>query len=145
MRKIIISLILFLAIVFVILRFSELKNILATLHRSNYRFLVAALAVLPIARGWRLAWAGRAWAIALGSFVVAWAADGGHLSHAPSLELVLVPAAAGLAVAIACGAAAFETDVRGTRLGASQLVSAVAVRRSSSWSSLVASSRSCLI
>ncbi len=45
MRKIIISLVLFLAIVFVILRFSELKNILDTLHRSNYRFLVAALII----------------------------------------------------------------------------------------------------
>jgi glycosyltransferase 2 family protein len=42
MRKIIISLVLFLAIVFVILRFSELQNIVATLHHSNYRFLVAA-------------------------------------------------------------------------------------------------------
>ncbi len=45
MRKIIISLVLFLAIVFVILRFSELKNILDTLHRSNYRFLVAAVII----------------------------------------------------------------------------------------------------
>ncbi len=45
MRKIIVALILFLAIVFVILRFSELKNILNTLHHSNYRFLVAALII----------------------------------------------------------------------------------------------------
>jgi glycosyltransferase 2 family protein len=45
MRKIIISLVLFLAIVFVILRFSELKNIMNTLHQSNYRFLVAAVII----------------------------------------------------------------------------------------------------
>ena len=45
MRKIIVTLVLFLAIVFVIFRFSELKNILATLHRSNYRFLVAAVLI----------------------------------------------------------------------------------------------------
>ena len=45
MRKIIIAFVLFLAILFVILRFSELKNILNTLHHSNYRFLVAALVV----------------------------------------------------------------------------------------------------
>jgi uncharacterized protein (TIRG00374 family) len=45
MRKIIIALVLFLAIVFVIFRFSELKNILATLERSDYRFLIAALVV----------------------------------------------------------------------------------------------------
>jgi glycosyltransferase 2 family protein len=43
MRKIIIALVLFLAVVFVIFRFSELKNILATLHRSDYRFLVIAI------------------------------------------------------------------------------------------------------
>ena len=45
MRKIIISVVLFLAIVFVILRFSELKNILDTLDRSNYRFLIAAVII----------------------------------------------------------------------------------------------------
>ena len=45
MRKIIISLVLFLAIVFVILRFSELKSILNTLHHSNYRFLFVAVIV----------------------------------------------------------------------------------------------------
>jgi uncharacterized protein (TIRG00374 family) len=45
MRKIIVALILLLAIVFVILRFSELKDFLNTLHHSNYRFLIAALIV----------------------------------------------------------------------------------------------------
>jgi glycosyltransferase 2 family protein len=45
MRKIIIALVLFLAIVFVIFRLSELKNILDTLDRSNYRFLVAAVMI----------------------------------------------------------------------------------------------------
>jgi glycosyltransferase 2 family protein len=45
MRKIIIAFVLFLAIVFVILRFSELKNIMDTLHHSNYRFLVAAVII----------------------------------------------------------------------------------------------------
>jgi glycosyltransferase 2 family protein len=43
MRKIIISLVIFLAIVFVILRFSELKNVLNTLHHSNYRWLLVAV------------------------------------------------------------------------------------------------------
>jgi glycosyltransferase 2 family protein len=45
MRKIIVALVLLLAIVFAILRFSEIKNILNTLHHSNYRFLIAALIV----------------------------------------------------------------------------------------------------
>ncbi len=45
MRKIIVTLILFLAIVFVILSFSELQNIATTLQHSNYRFLIAALVI----------------------------------------------------------------------------------------------------
>ncbi|MFH1523608.1 MAG: lysylphosphatidylglycerol synthase transmembrane domain-containing protein [Chloroflexota bacterium] len=45
MRKIIVSLILFLAIVFIILRFSELQNIADTLQHSNYRFLIAAVLI----------------------------------------------------------------------------------------------------
>jgi uncharacterized protein (TIRG00374 family) len=45
MRKFIITLVLFLAIVFVILRLSELKNIITTLQHSNYRFLLAALVI----------------------------------------------------------------------------------------------------
>jgi uncharacterized protein (TIRG00374 family) len=45
MRKIIVALVLLLAIVFAILRFSELKNLLNTLHHSNYRFLIAAVIV----------------------------------------------------------------------------------------------------
>ena len=43
MRKIIVALVLFLAVLFVILRFSELQNILNTLHHSNYRFLIVAI------------------------------------------------------------------------------------------------------
>ncbi len=43
MRKFIITLVLFLAIVFVILKVPELKNITNTLQHSNYRFLVAAV------------------------------------------------------------------------------------------------------
>jgi uncharacterized protein (TIRG00374 family) len=45
MRKIIVALVLFLAIVFVILRFSELKNIINTLHHSDFHFLIAALII----------------------------------------------------------------------------------------------------
>ena len=43
MRKFIITLVLFLAIVFVLLKVPELKNITNTLQHSNYRFLVAAV------------------------------------------------------------------------------------------------------
>jgi len=45
MRKFIIALVLFLAVAFVILRFSEFQNIMNTLHHSNYRFLIAAVVI----------------------------------------------------------------------------------------------------
>ena len=45
MRKIIVAIILLVAIAFVILRLSELQNILDTLHHSNYRFLIAAILI----------------------------------------------------------------------------------------------------
>lgn len=45
MRKIIVALVLLLAIVFVFLRFSELKNFVNVLQHSNYRFLIAAFLV----------------------------------------------------------------------------------------------------
>jgi uncharacterized protein (TIRG00374 family) len=45
MRKIIVACVLLLAIGFIIFRFSELQNILDTLHHSNYRFLIAAVII----------------------------------------------------------------------------------------------------
>ena len=45
MRKLIVALVLFLAVAFVILRISEVKTIVDTLHHSNYRFLIAAVVV----------------------------------------------------------------------------------------------------
>ncbi len=45
MRKIIVALVLFLAIAFVIIRFSELKNIVDTVKHSDLRFLIAALII----------------------------------------------------------------------------------------------------
>jgi hypothetical protein len=45
MRKIIVALVLLLAVVFVFLRFSELKDFLTILNHSNYRFLIAAVIV----------------------------------------------------------------------------------------------------
>ena len=45
MRKIFVALVLLLAIVFVFVRFAELKNFLIVLQHSNYRFLIAAFIV----------------------------------------------------------------------------------------------------
>ncbi len=93
----------------------------------GWAFVVAAVLALPVARSIRWAWTGRAWAIALCSFGLAWASDAGALLHLPSVELLLVPAAAGVALAIGCGGAAYELDVRRTQIGATQLGSAIAV------------------
>ncbi len=78
--------------------------------------LVAAALALVLGRGWRLAWASRMWAVALVCFGVAWAATRGVLPHLPA-DVVLAPAAAALASAVALGAASFEIDLPGYRFG----------------------------
>lgn len=45
MRKVIFAMVFLAGIVFVIFRFSELKNIIDTLHRSDLRFLIAAVVI----------------------------------------------------------------------------------------------------
>lgn len=78
--------------------------------------LVAAALALVLGRGWRLAWASRLWAVALVCFGVAWAASRGALANLPA-DVVLAPAAAALASAVALGAASFEIDLPGYRFG----------------------------
>lgn len=90
-------------------------------------FLIAAALPLLIARDERHAWAVRGWTLALGSFALAWAAQRGTLPFAlPPVEVLLVPAAVGLALATAMGVAAFEVDLPGYRFGWRQLASGVA-------------------
>ena len=67
-------------------------------------FLVAAALPLLIARAERHAWAVRGWTLAVVSFGIAWAAQRGTCPCAlPAVDVLLVPAAAGLALATAMG------------------------------------------
>ncbi len=93
----------------------------------GWALLVAAALPLLIGRDERHAWAVRGWTLAVVSFGLAWAAQRGDLPFAlPSPDVLLVPAAVGLALAAAMGVAAFEVDLPGYRFGWRQMASGVA-------------------
>jgi hypothetical protein len=90
---------------------------------------IVAAAALPllIGRSWRLVWATHLWAVALACWGVTWAASRGSLPiPLPTPEVLLAPAAAALAGAVALGVVAFEFDLPGYRFGWRQIVSSVA-------------------
>ncbi len=90
-------------------------------------FLVAAALPLLIGRSERHTWAVRGWTLAVASFGAAWLAQRGTLDIAlPPVDVLLVPAAAGLALAAAMGVAAFEVDLPGYRFGWRQIASGLA-------------------
>ncbi len=90
-------------------------------------FLVAAALPLLIAREERHAWAVRGWMLAISSWALAWASQQGAGPVAlPSPEVLVVPAAIGLALATAMGVLAFEVDLPGYRFGWRQIASGVA-------------------
>ncbi|MDQ2726544.1 MAG: glycosyltransferase [Actinomycetota bacterium] len=91
----------------------------------GWGFLVAAALPLVIGRSWRLAWAARLWIVALACFALAWAGLRGWIP-VPDPEVVLAPAAAALASAVALGAVAFELDLPGYRFGWRQAASGLA-------------------
>lgn len=83
----------------------------------------AALGVL-IGRDWRLAWAIRGWFVAMATWAVAVAGVKGWLPvELPPVEVLLAPAAAGLALAVAMGMSAFEIDLRDFHFGWRQIIS----------------------
>ncbi len=93
----------------------------------GWAFLVAAALPVIIGRGWRFEWAVRAWFLALTGWGVPWAGEQGWLPFPlPPPEVLLAPAAVGLALAAALGTAAFEVDLPGYRFGWRQAVSSVA-------------------
>jgi GT2 family glycosyltransferase len=93
----------------------------------TWGIVVAAALPLLIGRSWRLVWATRLWAVALACWGVAWAASRGSLPiPLPTPEVLLAPAAAALAGAVALGAVAFEVDLPGYRFGWRQLASTIA-------------------
>ncbi len=89
--------------------------------------LVAALLALLIGRDWRLAWAVRGWMMAITAWAVALGGQHGWLPFdLPPVEVVLAPAAVGVAVAISMGMVAFEMDLPDYHFGWRQLGSLVA-------------------
>jgi GT2 family glycosyltransferase len=92
--------------------------------------LVAAAVPLVISRGVRLAWAARAWGLAVAGFAGAWVSANGWMTDAVGTrlsigELLLVPAAVGLAWATAAGFASYEVDVPRFAFGWRQLTIAI--------------------
>jgi len=84
---------------------------------------IAALLALVLARGARFAWAVRGWMLYLGSVAVVMTASQGLLPVGlPRPEVLLAPGLAGLALAVAMGMAAFESDLRRYRFGWRQIV-----------------------
>jgi len=92
----------------------------------SWLLLVAALLPLLIGTGPRLAWAGRLWTVALFSWGLAFVvARGWTHSFAPSVDVLLVPAAVAVAACIGLGVAAFENDLVGQRFGWRQLTTSL--------------------
>ena len=86
-------------------------------------------AVLPllIGRRWRLGWAVRGWLLAAAGFGAAWAAGQGWLEGMlPAPDVLLAPAAVGVALSAGLGMAAFEVDLPDYHFGWRQIVSLLA-------------------
>jgi GT2 family glycosyltransferase len=84
----------------------------------TWLLLASGLLSLVLARQARLAWAGRLFAVALGAWVLALAAARGDMgSFAPSVDVLLAPAAAAVAAGVGLSVAAFESDLVGYRFG----------------------------
>jgi GT2 family glycosyltransferase len=84
--------------------------------------LLAAVLPLIIGRRWRLGWAVQAWALAVVSFMLAWAGGQGWAAGLlPSAEVLLAPAAVAVALAAAMGVTALEVDLPDYNFGWHQL------------------------
>ena len=93
----------------------------------GWGLLVTAALPLLIGRRWRLGWAVRGWAVAAVGFGVAWLVGQGWVEWVfPEPDVVLVPAAVGLALAAGLGMAAFEVDLPDYHFGWRQIVSLLA-------------------
>jgi len=89
----------------------------------SWLLLASGLLSLVLARKSRLAWAGRFWTVGLGAWVLALASARGDMgSFAPSVDVVLAPAAVAVAAGVGLSVAAFENDVAGYRFGWRQVV-----------------------
>ena len=96
--------------------------------------LVVAAVPLLLARGWRMAWTARAWALILAGIGAAWAAGQGWFDvDVPATATLLVPAAIGVSFAAALAVVAYEEDVAGRAFGWRQLTGAAAIVAFAAW------------
>jgi GT2 family glycosyltransferase len=96
-------------------------------HVTGYAFAGFAALALVVAQGPRLAWAVRAWFIALGAWGLVWSGEQGWLPFPlPDAGVALAFASAALALAVGLAVAAFEVDLRRHRFGWRQLVPGLA-------------------
>jgi GT2 family glycosyltransferase len=93
----------------------------------GWAFLAAAMLPLLIGRSGRLRWATRWWAVAFGSFALAWTGADGRLgAGGGATGVFLAPAAVAVAACVALGVVAFERDLARFRFGWRQLATAAA-------------------
>ena len=96
--------------------------------RLGWALPVAAVLPLALAQDSRLAWAVRGWTLYLGTAAVALVAEQDWSPvPLPRPEVVQVPGAVGLSIAVSMGVAAFLVDVRRHRFGWRQIVPFTAV------------------
>jgi GT2 family glycosyltransferase len=94
----------------------------------RWALLGAAVVPLLLASGPRLAWTARLGGVALGGWLLALVSvKGWAVPFAPSVDVMLAPAAAGLAACLGIAVAAFERDLAGHRFGWRQLTAVAAV------------------
>lgn len=93
----------------------------------GWGIVVAALVPLLTGRRWRLGWALGGWLVALVSFACTTAMASSGMLGGAGAELYLVPAALGLAVAVAMGPLAFEEDVVSGDFGIGQIASGIGI------------------
>ncbi len=108
---------------------SLLRFELGPVGAAPFGWVIIVPAVLPllIGRDERLGWAVRAWTLAVVSWGLAWLAERGDLPVTlPPADVLLAPAAAGLALATAMGVVAFQVDLPGYRFGWRQLAAGLA-------------------
>ncbi len=89
-------------------------------------FLPAGLLVLVIGRSWRLGWAVRAWVVVAGAMATVFVAQAAPAGWFPAPEVLLAPAAMGLALATGLGMVAFEIDLPDYHFGWRQIASLLA-------------------
>jgi GT2 family glycosyltransferase len=97
---------------------------------SALSWLLVAAALLPllIGRQSRLAWAGRFSAVAVLSWLLALAvAQGWTHSFAPTIDVLLAPAATAVAAGVGLGVASFEVDLAGYHFGWRQVATGLAL------------------